>query len=270
MHYKPKYNPKIHKRKSIRLKGYDYSQAGLYFITICCQDRICRFGQVVNGEMVLNEIGKMVESEWMQLPERFQNTQLHEFVVMPNHFHAILEIVKSSNTITNPPNAGATLMVDPNTLVVDTTNKTQAQDKENQPQEGQPVRTTLVVDPKNSSAETNPQEGTSPTVNPKNQPKQEETQPQEGQPQGIAHTAKTAREKGKKVKTVGEIVGAFQSIVTVKYIRGVKTKGWPQFKGKLWQRNFYEHIIRNERAYHNISKYIINNPRKWSEDKFCK
>lgn len=234
MHYKPKYNPKIHKRKSIRLKGYDYSQPGLYFITICCQDRVCRFGQVVKGEMVLNEIGKMVESEWMQLPERFQNTQLHEFVVMPNHFHAILGIVKSSNTITNPPNAGAT----------------------------------LVVDPKNSSAETNPQEGTSPPVNPKNQPKQEETQPQEGQPQGIAHTAKTAREKGKKVKTVGEIVGAFQSIVTVKYIRGVKTKGWPRFKGKLWQRNYYEHIIRDERAYYNISQYIVNNPKKWAEDKF--
>ncbi len=216
---KSKYNPKIHKRRSIRLKGFDYTQAGLYFITICCQDRVCRFGQVMKGEMVLNEIGKMVESEWMKLPERFQNTQLHKFVVMPNHFHAILEI---------------------------------------------------VGDPKNSSAETNPQEGTSPTVNPKNQPKQEETQPQEGQPQGIAHTAKTAEEEGTKSKTLGEILGAFQSIVTVKYIRGVKTKGWPRFRGKLRQRNYYEHIIRDERAYYNISEYIINNPPKWAEDKFHK
>lgn len=242
---KSKYNPKIHHRRSIRLKGFDYTQAGLYFITICCQDRVCRFGQVVMGEMVLNEIGKMVESEWLQLPERFKNIALHEYIVMPNHFHSILEIVKPSTTIPNPVYTGSTLVVDP-------------------------VRTTLVVDPKNLSAETNPQEGTSPTVNLKNQPKQEETLPQEGQPQGIAHTAKTAEEEGTKSKTLGEILGAFQSIVTVKYIRGVKTKGWPRFRGKLWQRNYYEHIIRDERAYHNISEYIINNPAKWAEDKFHK
>lgn len=58
-----RYNPHIHHRKSIRLKGYDYAQAGLYFITICCQDRICRFGHVENGEMVLNEYGNIANDE---------------------------------------------------------------------------------------------------------------------------------------------------------------------------------------------------------------
>lgn len=64
------------------------------------------------------------------------------------------------------------------------------------------------------------------------------------------------------------MLGAFQSIVTVEYIRGVKTLGWKPFNGKLWQRNYWEHIIRDEQAYQNISNYIINNPKKWDEDKF--
>src|SRR5690554_167109 len=73
MYNKPKFNPHIHHRRSIRLKGFDYSQAGLYFITICCQNRECRFGNVVNGEMQLNDAGTMVENEWLKLPQRFKN-----------------------------------------------------------------------------------------------------------------------------------------------------------------------------------------------------
>lgn len=191
-----KYNPNIHHRRSIRLKGYDYAQAGLYFVTKCLQDRECLFGDVVNGEMMLNDAGKMVENEWLKLPQRFPNIELHEFVVMPNHFHAIMEIV------------GATHVV--------------AQHETGQPPlSGQP--------------------------------------PISGQPQGIAPTAKP--------KTVGDMVGAFQSIVTVEYIRGVKNMGWQPFNGKLWQRNYWEHIIRDEQSYQRISEYIINNPKNWGNDK---
>ena len=68
-----KYNPDIHHRRSIRLKGYDYSQAGLYFITIVTQNRINLFGKIENGEMILNDAGKMVENQWLKLPERFNN-----------------------------------------------------------------------------------------------------------------------------------------------------------------------------------------------------
>jgi hypothetical protein len=93
------YNPHIHHRRSIRLKGYDYSQEGLYFVTICCQNRICRFGYIENGEMVLNDAGKMVETEWLKLPERFKNIKLHEYIVMPNHFHAILEIAVGATLV---------------------------------------------------------------------------------------------------------------------------------------------------------------------------
>jgi len=119
------YDPHIHHRHSLRLKGYDYSQAGLYFITICVQDRVCLFGNVgaplvgaqndgiqnnmnaQNGRpqghaptgatMILNDSGKMIESEWLKLTERFRNIELHEFVIMPNHFHGILQIVDTDN-----------------------------------------------------------------------------------------------------------------------------------------------------------------------------
>lgn len=86
-----KYNPNIHQRKSIRLKGYDYTQAGLYFITICCQDRICRFGRVENGEMTLNDAGIMVEKWYDELENKFPDIRCHEMVVIPNHFHCIIE-----------------------------------------------------------------------------------------------------------------------------------------------------------------------------------
>ncbi|MEA3444145.1 MAG: transposase, partial [Bacteroidota bacterium] len=132
------YNPNIHHRRSIRLKGYDYSQVGLYFVTICVKNRECLFGHIGDGEMILNDAGQMIESEWLKLPERFTNIELHEYIVMPNHFHAILQIV------------GATLVVAQNDMI-DATEK--------------------------------------------------------GQPQGIAPTQKI-----KKNKTVGDMVGAFESI----------------------------------------------------------
>jgi putative transposase len=173
------YDPNRHHRRSIRLKGYDYSQAGAYFITLCTQDRACLFGRVVNGEMRLNDAGRMVLAEWNRLPERFPQVVLDAFVVMPNHVHGIL-------VITDPaPTVGAT------------------------------VGATTRVAP----------------------------------------------------TTVGNIIGAFKSRVTVEYIRGVKTSGWPPFRGRLWQRNYYEHIIRNERALNAIRQYIMENPRRGHRDR---
>ncbi len=201
-----KYNPHIHNRRSIRLKGYDYSQAGLYFITICCQDSACLFGKIENGEMQLNDAGKMIQLEWLKLPNRFSNIELHEYVVMPNHFHAILEIV------------GATLVVAPNN-------------------DG---------DGYNNGGE--------------NDNGDENDDGDENKNRATTRVAPT--------KTIGDMMDAFKSITTVEYIRGVKTLGWPRFDGKIWQRNYHEHIIRNEQSYQTISDYIINNPAKWTDDKF--
>ena len=190
-----KYNPKIHHRKSIRLKGYDYSQAGLYFITICTQNRENLFGKIVGAdlcvcpEMILNDAGKMVKNEWLRLPQRFNSIILHEYVLMPNHFHGIIEIITVRAPLVGAQNVGAQL--------------------------------------------------------------------EKGQPQGIAPTG----------KHVGGMVGAFKSITTNEYIRGVKNNNWQRFNGKLWQRNYWEHIVRNENEYQQISEYMINNPIKWDTDK---
>lgn len=78
--------------KSARLKGYDYSQSGMYFVTICTKNRREFFGEVINGEIALNEIGKIVENEWLQTPIIRHDIFLDEWVIMPNHIHGIIEI----------------------------------------------------------------------------------------------------------------------------------------------------------------------------------
>ncbi len=95
------YNPHIHHRKSIRLKGYDYARAGLYFITICAQDRVCLFGDVVNKEMVLSKFGLVAKQQWEKLPKRFLNIELGAYMIMPNHMHGIIVITDGRGTAGN-------------------------------------------------------------------------------------------------------------------------------------------------------------------------
>lgn len=138
----------------------------------------------------------MVQAEWGKLPRRFPKVRLHEYVVMPNHFHAILEITDEAGSLPEVAEFREDQVPAPGPEV-------------SQQQQGSAVK-----------------------------------------------------------KTLGQIVGAFQSITTVAYIRGVKNQNWPSFQGKLWQRNYWDRIIRDEDAYQNISAYIINNPAKWIEDRF--
>ena len=84
------YNPDKHHRRSIRLQGYDYSQPGIYFITLCTQNRECLFGEILNGEMRLNEFGKIAHQCWLEMPHHFPHVQLDEFVIMPDHIHGII------------------------------------------------------------------------------------------------------------------------------------------------------------------------------------
>lgn len=85
-----KYDPEKHHRRSIRLKGYDYSQSGAYFITICSWQKECLFGKVVNGQMELSRYGEIVQFNWENLPQRYLGLELDAFVVMPNHVHGIV------------------------------------------------------------------------------------------------------------------------------------------------------------------------------------
>ena len=108
-----RYDPERHHRRSIRLRGYDYRAAGAYFITIVVQDRACLFGEVVDGEMRLNDAGRMVERWWLELNRRFPHVSTDAYVVMPNHFHGIVVIHSRPPDTTAPPDVGADLRVCP-------------------------------------------------------------------------------------------------------------------------------------------------------------
>jgi REP element-mobilizing transposase RayT len=84
------FNPDKHHRRSVRLKGYDYTQAGAYFVTICTQNRECLFGDILEGMMRLNNVGQTVESVWNELPQHYPGVDIDAFGVMPNHIHGII------------------------------------------------------------------------------------------------------------------------------------------------------------------------------------
>ena len=193
-----KFNPKIHHRKSIRLKNYDYSQAGFYFITICCQNKKYLFGEIVGEKMILNNAGRMVEKWYWECENKFSDIQCHSMIVMPNHFHCIIQ------------NVGADLRVCPkNTRVCPKNNRAcPDNEKPHQPKMGEHIGSPLH-----------------------------------------------------------RVVQWFKTMTTNEYIRGVKNNNWQRFDDKLWQRSFWEHIVRDENEHQQIAEYINNNPIQWDIDK---
>ncbi len=179
-----KFDPKVHHRQSIRLKGYDYSQAGAYFVTIVTWHRECLFGEIQNGEMKLNKIGQIVAWEWSNMATRLPYIELGASSVMPNHFHGILCIHES---------AGAT----------------------------RPDKT--EVSPKNLK----------------------------GSP--LPH--------GPQRASLGAIIAQFKSHVTKRIWTTPELNNTP-----IWQRNYYEHIIRDEKDLKNKTEYIKANPMLWDQD----
>ncbi len=103
------YDPKIHNHHSIRLEGYDYSQSGAYFVTICLEGKKNLLGHIVSEKIALNCIGKCVQKEWENLPLRFPTVELDQFVIMPNHFHGILLVgaVLAPPSSSSPAKEGA-------------------------------------------------------------------------------------------------------------------------------------------------------------------
>ena len=87
-----KFDPQKHHRRSIRLKDYDYSKAGAYYVTINVQNRECLFGKIVNYDMELYDAGMMIEEQWNALLERFPDLELDVYQIMPNHFHGIIVV----------------------------------------------------------------------------------------------------------------------------------------------------------------------------------
>jgi len=159
----------------MRLKGYDYAQAGAYFITICTHKRACLFGEIINGKMTVHDAGRVAEECWYAIPGHFPRVGLDRFVVMPNHVHGILFISDA------------------------------------------PVGAKYVS-------------------------------PLPSRPQGTS-------------KTIGSAIRGFKIGVT-KWMRQNT-----EFQN-IWQRNYYDHIIRNEKDLNRIRKYIIENPLQWQADKY--
>jgi REP element-mobilizing transposase RayT len=174
------YDPSKHHRRSIRLKEYNYTQPGEYFITLVAYKRSYLFGKITNGTMNLNDFGNIAQSCCHEIPNHFSNARLDEFVVMPNHIHGIIIISDNS-----PNNASR--------------------------------RNACVAQ----------------TQNPK---------PISG--------------------SLGTIVGSYKSAISK---RIDELRGMPG--GKVWHRNYYEHIVRNEYSLNRIRQYIISNPNNWKEDK---
>lgn len=205
------FDPNLHHRRSIRLKGYDYSSPAWYYLTICCQNRMPCFGKIVSGEMALNDAGKMVNKWYWELERKFPDVLCHEHVVMPDHFHALIEILPGH------PSVGADLRVCP--------------EKEIDP----------GVCPKIESGDSHipPGEHTASCLSPE-------------------HTA----------SPLPRVVQWFKTMTTNAYIRGVKHHRWKAFDRRLWQRNYYEHIVRDPAALERIQAYIQDNPRNWKPRPF--
>lgn len=162
-------------RKSIRLKNFDYSVNGYYFVTICTQNREKLFGEIVGATLCgrPNNPDKLIVKWLLELENKFKGVKIDEYIVMPNHIHFIIERTGD-------------------------------------------------------------------------------------------HTGSTGDHIGSPLR---DIIGWFKTMTTNEYIAGVKDGRFMPFKGRLWQRNYYEHIIRNYDDYINIAEYIQNNPLKWEEDK---
>jgi REP element-mobilizing transposase RayT len=169
------YLPEIHHRRSIRLKGYEYSRTGAYFMTICVKNRECLFGGIFDGRMVLNDAGKIIERVWEDLPARFPSVELDAFALMPNPVHGIIAIRNG------------------------------------------PVGAGLALPDKQGAASSAP--------------------------------------------TLGDVVRTFKSISAIRVNRLLSGSGQP-----LWQRSYYEHIIRDDGELNRTREYIQDNPVNWSKD----
>lgn len=240
------YNPDIHHRRSIRLKGYDYASEGLYFVTICTQNRDCLFGKIINNEMILNDAGRMVEKWYHKTQEKFPDIVCHEMIIMPNHFHCIWENVGSSvgadpcvrplSNDARPIDNNDGRIINENVHIMDDRHAEKGAQINN---EGAHAVAPLQMDDTNLGAHA-------------------------GAPLRMDDTD-LGEHTGSPLSSV---VQWFKTMSTNEYIRGVKQLGWTPFDRKLWQRNYYEHIIRDDASLQNIAYYIVNNAAHWQEDKF--
>lgn len=248
-----KYNPYIHHRKSIRLKGYDYSQAGLYFITLCCQDRAPLFGHIENGKMILNSFGEIALTEWYHTEQVRDNCVIHESVVMPNHMHGIIEITQKKGTedeIGKFQSPSQTIGSIIRGYKIATIKKIKDLILENNKD---------IISTGESQFAPNKGE-----LNSASNKGELDFASNKGELDFASNKGELdfALSTGELQFAPTEFAPTAPTAPTAEIIKSLDFK--------IWQRNYWEHIIRNENAYHRISNYIINNPQKWENDKLKK
>ncbi len=214
-----KYNPDKHHPRSTRLKGYDYSSAGAYFITICAFQRHCLFGQVVDGEMQLNEFGQMAAEEWLHSKEIRQEIDFDEWIIMPNHLHGIVLIESTApageNGQISLPQAG-----DP---------------------EGANNHLPLRQPPVGANGCLPSSSLCLPSSSWRNDPYR--------------------LVPPMRPRSLASFIAGFKSATTKRINTLRDAAGTP-----VWQRNYYDHIIRDERSLQHMRHYIKNNPLTWADD----
>jgi putative transposase len=201
-----KFDPEFHHRRSVRLKGYDYAAPGLYFITMCTQNRECLFGHVERGRMVSNPFGGMVRFEWRQTAAIRPEFRMEALVVMPNHLHGLIRIVES---VKPAADAGAPR---------------------------------CNADPGHATGRT--------AVRPYGN-------------EDVGFTPLPAGETAirRSPRSLASFVAGFKAITSKRINAQRATPGCP-----VWQRNYWEHIVRDDREEWACRRYIESNPAKWIED----
>ena len=228
-----KYDPQKHHRRTIRLRGYDYGSPGAYFVTLCTEGRKC-----VLNDPVLSGI---VQAVWYALPGWFPTIELDEFVIMPNHIHFIVWI--------HPPRDGEAIPTDiPDAVAPGAGTDTIPTDIPDA------VVTDVGATPAVAPNAVAPGAGTDtvPTVGP-----------------GTVGPGGWIIPTPQQVNlhpTLGDVVGAFKSLVFKVYLDWIRDHD-PERQARIWQRNYYEHIIRNERELEAIRFYIQQNPKRWRTDR---
>ena len=258
------YNPNIHHRKSIRLKGYDYSQAGLYFITICTQNRACLFGEIRRGEPACSPEIQTCSPEIQSCSPEIQSCSPESQSCSPEIQSCSPETQTCSPEIQSCSPESQTCS--PEMILNDAGNMIAKWYIELENKFADIRCHEMIVMPNHFHCIVEIV-GADLRVCPDDKPVSDKSE-----------TDEPVSDKSETDKPVSDLLGEhigsplhrvvqwFKTMSTNEYIRGVKTLHWQPFDGKLWQRNYWEHIIRNENEYKRITEYIINNPENWGND----
>ncbi len=237
------YDPERHHRRSIRLKGYDYSTPGLYVATICIQHRRPLLGAIIDGEMHPTPAAGMVRTVWNEIPWAYPSVEIDAFVVMPNHIHGIVYLLPDD--IELDPDSGQEPVL------------------REQGQARGPAPTRVGVDDGNARTAHRRAGNPAPDgidgvgATPFGCP---------SPPSPTANESEPAKDDPPRL-SLPDVVHRFKSLTTARYRAGVLDLGWEPFPGRLWQRNYYETVIRNRDDLDRYRRYIDENPIRWATDR---